>query len=510
MTNHETDYQPIEGSGRGPAAGARRVGNADPDAPVEVTVVLKRPERAGGRGFAADPAAVDAVEDFAHEHGLTVTFVNEAARSVGLSGTVAQMNAAFQVDLGVYERDGATYRGREGEVHVPSEIAGHVRAVLGLDNRRQARAHFRTADVAIAADEAAAPNAAPRVDLSGMPPQVVAQRYNFPTDADGEGKNVAIIELGGGYDRRDLRAYFEEQGLKMPRIRAVSVDGARNSPGDEADAEVALDIEVVGAIAQGAHQSVYFAPNTGRGFFNAIAKAIHSRRRPPCAISISWGGPESSWTAQAMDAYDDLFADAAAMGIPVFCSAGDDGATDRSSDNSLQVDFPASSPNVVACGGTRLTDEDEEVWNDLSSGHGATGGGVSRHFDVPAYQSGTSVPANPDGKPGRGVPDVAGDADPLTGYVVRVGGRDQVIGGTSAVSPLWAALIAIAASGGDGSSTPGDIHDLIYAKAAAAGAFRDVVRGDNGHYQAGPGWDACTGNGSPDGQKFAEAYRQPA
>ncbi len=143
------------------------------------------------------------------------------------------------------------------------------------------------------------------------------------------------------------------------------------------------------------------------------------------------------------------------------------------------------------------------MWNDLAAGHGATGGGVSRHFDLPAYQHGAGVPANPAGNPGRGVPDVAGDADPLTGYAVRVDGQDTVVGGTSAVAPLWAALTAIANQ--KLGRAIGDPHGPLYGKVAAAGAFRDIVTGDNGGYQAGPGWDGCTGLGTPHADKVIEA-----
>ncbi len=303
-----------------------------------------------------------------------------------------------------------------------------------------------------------------------------------------------MIELGGGYRPDDLSTYFLAQGLRMPQVDAVSVDGAPNAPGGSADGEVALDIEVIGAIAQGARQAVYFGRNTTDGFYAAIAAAVHDSGRTPAVVSISWGGSEMSWTAQSMDAYDALFADAGALGISVFAAAGDDGAADNSTDGSWQVDFPASSPHVIACGGTTLTGTDETVWDELASGHGATGGGVSRHFAPPPYQAGVAVPANPTGAPGRGVPDVAGDADPMTGYQVRVDGVDQVIGGTSAVAPLWAALAAIA---NQVTGHPvGDLHAALY-DPGAAGCFRDIVAGNNGHYDAGPGWDACTGLGSP-------------
>jgi kumamolisin len=483
MPSSKQSYLPVLGSDRSIPAGARRLRDVPADQSVEVTVVLRRPS---GQIDAA-PADIEAVTRFAAETGLTVTSVDRPARAVTLAGSVAQMNAAFQVDLGEYQHAGRTFRGRIGQVRVPTELAPVVKAVLGLDDRPQANAQFRLA------------SAAP----SGYPPQEVARRYGFPTDGDGTGQTIAVLELGGGYQLDDLRAYFTGQGLATPPISSVSVHGTQNSPGDEADAEVALDIEVIGAVAQGAAQVVYFAPNTSQGFYQGIAAAIHDKQHQPSVLSISWGGAESSWTGQAMDVYDELFADAATLGVTVFCAAGDNGSTDRSSDGSDQVDFPASSPHVIGCGGTTLTDTGETVWNQLSTGHGATGGGVSRHFPPPAYQSSVRVPLNPDHKPGRGVPDVAGDADPTTGYQIRVGGQDSVVGGTSAVAPLWAGLTAIANQLNRArAGAKRDVHLALY---GASAAFTDIVSGNNGTYQAGPGWDPCTGLGRPNGTQVVRA-----
>jgi kumamolisin len=488
-----TQYVPVSGSARQVPPGARRLGDAYPHAPVRVTVVLRR--AAAQPGAPASHPDLARVEEFAHEHGLTVTSVNLPARSVGLVGTVTEMNAAFRVSLGEYELGGRTYRGREGEVYLPADLASAVVAVLGLDDRPQARAHFR---IAGAGEGGVRPGpVTARAVRRGYPPQEVARRYGFPTDVDGAGQTVAVIELGGGYRTADLTTYFAAQGLPTPKVTAVSVDGARNSPGEEADAEVMLDIEVIGAVAPGARIAVYFAPNSSMGFYDAVAAAVHDVHRKPSVLSISWGEVEPGWTAQAMDAYDALFADAGALGVTVYAAAGDDGASDRSS--AMNVDFPASSPHVVGCGGTRLTDADETVWNGLADGDGATGGGISRHFGLPVYQSEANVPANPDGNTGRGVPDVAGDADPMTGYLVRVDGADEVIGGTSAVAPLWAALTALANQrNGARSGTP---HGRLYLSSTA---FRDITSGNNAGYRAAVGWDPCTGLGSPHGVRMIQ------
>jgi kumamolisin len=474
----------VPGSQKPAVSGASRIGDAYPHQPVEVTVVLRRAEERPGVG--ADPEDVRAVEDFAHRYGLAVSGVDLPARSVGLVGTVAQMNSAFRVNLGEYAVGDATYRGREGSVHVPSDLAGRVVAVLGLDDRPQAVAHFLIA----------------HAEGKGYAPQQVAARYSFPSTVDCRNETVAVIELGGGYRTADLSAYFTAQGLPEPRVTAVSVDGAANAPGADADAEVMLDIEVIGALAPGVQIVVYFAPNTTRGFYDAIAAALHDARRPS-VLSISWGSAEPTWTDQALAAYDALFADAGPLGVTVYAAAGDDGSTDRNPPGD-HVDFPASSPNVVGCGGTRLDDSGEVVWNETASGHGATGGGVSVHFGLPAYQSDAGVPLNPHGAPGRGVPDVAADADPLTGYQVRVNGEDIVVGGTSAVAPLWTGLTVLAnVLGGSRAGAP---HERLYAN---PDAFVDITDGDNGSYRAGTGWDACTGLGSPVGDRIVPVLGAP-
>jgi kumamolisin len=493
MPRNNPSYRPVPGSARSELAGAHRVGDLPSDDAVSVTVVLRRASDTGSSttvtsSIEAAPADIDAIRRFADDAELTVDAVDPAARTVTLSGTAAHMNAAFQVNLGQYQDGDLTYRGRTGEVHVPVQIEPIVLAVLGLDDRPQAQTRFRVL-----------PSAA---RTTGYPPAEVARRYGFPTGGDGTGQTVAVLELGGGYDLADLKTYFAAQKVRTPSITSVGVQGARNSPGQDADSEVALDIEIIGTVAPGAAQVVYFAPNTTQGFYQAIASAIHDKQHGPSVLSISWGGPESSWTPQAMDAYNELFADAAALGVAVYAAAGDDGSSDRSSDGTDQVDFPASSPNVLACGGTTLTETAETVWNQMASGHGATGGGVSRHFPLPAYQNGAKVPLNPDRKPGRGVPDVAGDADPTTGYQVRVAGRDGVVGGTSAVAPLWSGLTAIANQiNGERAGAKRNLHDVLY---QAPTAFTDIVSGDNGTYHAGPGWDACTGLGRPNGDQIVQ------
>ena len=458
---------------------------------------------------AADPAAIKLVRAFAKEFGLTVAkdTPGPERRTIKLTGNVAAMEKAFGVKLTQKVLDGATYRVREGSILIPAPLAGAVEAVLGLDNRPQAQPHFRVLGSAINAQTAGtgvfARAHAAAAGTSYTPVQV-GQLYQFPQGATASGQTIGIIELGGGYRTKDLTAYFKGLGLAAPKLTPVSVDGGKNTPGtaNGADGEVMLDIEVSAAIAQGAKIVVYFAPNTDQGFIDAVSSAVHDTTNKPSVISISWGGPESSWTAQALKALDAVCQSAAALGITITVAAGDNGSTDGGTGNN--VDFPASSPHVLACGGTTLegsgsTIKSEVVWNEQASGEGATGGGVSNVFPLPSWQANAKVPAPSSSAGGRGVPDVAGDADPVTGYKVRVDGENMVIGGTSAVAPLWAGLIAL--SNQQNGTSAGFIQPQIYA-AKAASAFHDIVSGNNGAFSAGPGWDACTGLGSPIGAKL--------
>jgi kumamolisin len=470
------------------------------------------------QNHAADPAAVKLVRAFAKEYSLTIApdTPGPERRTVKLIGTIAAMQKAFGVTLVHKTHDGTTYRVREGSITLPTELIGPVQAVLGLDDRPQAKPHFRiagqTGDTAANIAQAggfARPHAA-ATNVSYTPPQIAAL-YQFPPNASATGQTIGIIELGGGYRTSDLTAYFKTLNQKAPSVKAVFVDGGKNSPSNanSADGEVMLDIEVAAAVAPGANIVVYFTPNTDQGFIDAIATAVHDTTNNPSVISISWGGPESSWTSQAITALDAACQSAAALGITITVAAGDNGSTDGLTDGLNHVDFPASSPHVLACGGTKLIGSgssisSEVVWNELSNNEGATGGGVSNFFPLPTWQANAGVPKPTVSGGGRGVPDVSGDADPSTGYTIRVDGQTLPIGGTSAVAPLWAGLIAVANA--QNGTTAGFIQPAIYAAKGKA-AFNDITSGTNysgtpAGFKAGPGWDACTGLGSPIGTKL--------
>lgn len=502
----------LGGSHRDHPAGSAFAGKPAPDQIIQITCILRRRKEAPEapevqlsheelhRLYGADCADIEAVENFAADRGYSVVKIDPAARSIALAGRLSELAADFNADLELRHIGDKAFRTRHGHLHIPEVLAERVEAVLGFDERPAAAPYHRVSAQAARS-------------TSYTPPQV-AQAYQFPAAA-ASNQTIALVELGGGFKKTDLRAYWKKLGIGSVSTTAISVDGALNAPtGDpgSADGEVALDIEVAGTVAPGARLAVYFAPNTDQGFLDAINAAIHDTVRKPSVISISWGGPENQWTPQALNAFNAAFHDAALLGISVCVAAGDNGSSDGADDGANHVDFPASSPWVLACGGTKLSAsggkiQSEVVWNEGESG-GATGGGVSSHFSKPAYQSAVNVPkptrtVNPTG---RGVPDVAGDADPESGYVVIVDGQEGVIGGTSAVAPLWAGLIAVLNK--SLGKNLGWFHPQLYGTLTQYKALHDITSGSNGAYHAQAGWDACTGLGSPDGQAMLSLLKQ--
>jgi kumamolisin len=500
----------LNGSERVPLPGARAIGPTDPHQLIEISVILRHRqalETASTSGkflshnefaaqYGADPSHVDMIRKFAEENNLQMLERGDEVlrRTVTLSGTASKMEKAFGLELIDYEHPDGNYRGRTGSIQLPPEIEPVVQGVFGLDDRPVAKPHFRYRGNNRAFGT--------RASNIAYTPVEVAKLYDFPQDVNGTGQVIGLIELGGGYRPADIHEYFQSLGLKPPHVQTSSVDQAKNRPSsaDSADGEVMLDIEVAGAVAPGALIVTYFSPNTSRGFQDALSMAVHDQLRKPTVISISWGGPESTWTQQSMQNFDEVAKEAGLLGITITVAAGDNGSSDGLNDGQNHVDFPASCPHVVAAGGTRLLAANgsitsETVWNDGAQG-GSTGGGYSTVFARPDWQANVVMQSN------RGVPDVAGDADPETGYKVQVDGQQLVIGGTSAVAPLWAGLIALLNQ--KLQSRIGFINPLLYTSDEST-CFRDISSGDNGAYSAGPGWDATTGMGSPLGIQLIQA-----
>jgi kumamolisin len=502
--------------------GARVKGPISGDEPIEIRITLKAPSSLQKRAdelanqpieqrkyltrdelektYATDQGTIEKLEDFAREFNLAVSRIDPVQHAVYLTGNARDVSLAFQTHLESYEHpDGRTYRGRRGPIYVPDELADVILSVNGLDERPVAKPKVR-----VRPDDLAGPTV-------NYTPQEIAKLYSFPAPANpGQGQCIAIIELGGGFRQSDLNTYFGNAG---PKVTAISVDRGRNAPtGDPngPDGEVMLDIEVAGAVAPKAAIAVYFAPNTNKGFIDAISAAVHDKVRNPSVISISWGSAEDGggYSTATLNTFDQVFQAAAAIGVTILAAAGDNGSSDGLTGD--HVDFPAASPRVTGCGGTRLvapdkqTIQSETVWNDGAQG-GATGGGVSKVFPVPTYQQGlkatrsdnTSEPLT-----GRGVPDIAANADPVTGYEVLVDGQRFAIGGTSAVAPLFAGLVALLNQ--QIGKPIGFWNSTLYSELNTK-AVRDITGGNNGTYEAAKGWDACTGVGVPVGSAMLAA-----
>ena len=458
----------------------------------------------------ASQADLDKIEQFAQRHDLMVVHRSAAERSIVLKGTLGDLLAAFPADVQIYHHAKGTYRGRKGEIAIPDDLKGIVTGVFGFDTRPKHRSPRR---------QHAGSHSGPG-GRNGVTATEFATRYKFPDKLDGTGQTIAIIELGGGYRNSDLQAFFQEIKTKMPNVSAISVDHAGNDPttADSADGEVMLDIEVAGAVAPGANFAVYFAPNRGnKGFIDALNAAVHDSERKPSVISISWGGPEITNDQQSLDAFHEIFATAGALGITICAASGDHGSADETSagwDGKIHVDHPASDDLVLGCGGTQIVSGTDVVWNDgtpfdvnVPGGGGwASGGGISLLFPVPPYQVNAPLPVSlVRGQKGRGVPDIAMSA---TDYFTRVDNSEGASGGTSAVAPLMAALVSRLnqAKG----TRVGFLNPFLYAN-AGKGLLQEVTSGTNAikdtikGYQAGPGWNACTGLGTPHGSAILSA-----
>ena len=532
-------YVPLSNSGRQARPGARLVAQADPAEPISISIRVRRRPGAPalpigaerGRGvlsrsefaqrFGADEADLERVAAFARSHGLTVTGLSAARRIVALAGTVEQVSRAFGVELGHYETRQERYRGRTGAVHVPADLAGLIEGVFGLDNRRMARRAGDSGRATTPAEAAASPSQ----NTTALTPPQVASLYNFPA-VDTSGQSIGLIEFGGpsgteppaGYTASDITAYFAGLGLPAPTLTPVGVDGAGNSPsGNPAspDTEVTLDIDVAGSVAPGARIAVYFAPWTEQGWVDVITTAVHDAANAPSVLSISWAWGEFEtfgfdWSAAAMDAVSQTFQEAAALGVTVFAASGDDGSNCQVGDGKAHVYYPASDPWVTCCGGTTISNVSgssftESTWT-------RTGGGISDHFGKPMWQTWAGVPGGVNnGRVGRGIPDVAGNADPASGYQLIVGGQSVgPVGGTSATAPLYAGLVA--RLNADLGEPVGYLNPNLYMLQQGY-AFRDINDGASNAvggapgYASGPGWDACTGWGSIDGTALLTSLR---
>jgi kumamolisin len=429
------------------------------------------------------------VRAFARQYELQIMEEHLPSHNVVIRGTVAQLNHAFHITINRYAHKTRNFYGHEDEIKIPATLKDTIAGVLGLDD-------FPIANFSAVANTAAT------LSTQIFTPLEIASFYDIPAGFNCSGQCVGLLEFGGGYKARDIEAFAKDLKIPNPDIIDISVANCNNTPGAVGSNEVALDIQMAAAVAQKAKLAIYFAPNSPSGFYSALQKAVFDTTNKPSVISISWGASESKWSANAVSLFEKMLTSAKSMNITVVASTGDKGSSDGQP-SGTNVQYPASSPQVIACGGTQITVENgkissEVTWNNMI---GVTGGGISNLFPVPSHQQNLQLPVEKNtGKAGRGIPDLAAIAFDIQVYM---NGRHVPSGGTSAVSPIIAAFIAILNK--KKGSNLGFLNKTIYDQTAKdSSLFRNITSGNNGAYQAGPGWDACTGLGSPMGAALSE------
>ena len=521
----------LPGSNRPQKATAVRRRAADPDAQIEVTVTLRSPAPPEGAGvaqpgltydqlraqFGASQADADEVARVLGGYGLKVEEVSLGTASMKLTGTVKEMDAAFLAKLAIYhDSDQGEFRGRDGELQIPADLAGIVTGVFGLDQRRVARRN----------STGSATTASP------VAPADLESRYNFPP-GDGAGQQIAVAEFGGAYFADDASAYATKYGRPLATVNVVPLNYTPPTQAQiqamsqdqqqevlDESFEVMLDVEVIAGLCPGATISVLFATFDQKGWIDTINRVIRDR---PVALSVSWGLAEDdpSWSKAALTQINKRLQAATLLGITICVASGDDGSGDQVRDGKAHVDFPSSSPYVLSVGGTMVDNTGAEVvWfeapGERSGGGGATGGGVSVEFPRPSWQAVSIRSVNAGSFDGRVIPDVAALAGaPL--YDLIFLGQDQPNGGTSAATPVWAALVARINAALPAAKRQRFLAPLLYqagpgGQSPGQSAFHDITSGSNTSspdpgvgYTAGPGYDAASGWGTPDGQKLLAA-----
>lgn len=458
--------------------------------------------------FGANQESLDAVIDFAKQHNLSVAESDLRSGKVLLTGKRGDFQNAFDLNLLTYASDEGVHIGHTQAVSLPKELAPHVRAVLGTDERAVAAPSYRVQALDPADDSF--------VKQGGYLATDIAKAQNFPLRSGGEGQSGSFISLSGGIDLADYNKFFPDHGLEQPKpLRIVEVDGAKNAPGSPhgGDVENVLDAVQLQSIAPKAQIDMVLGPNSDQGFADVFERSIFPKNgeAQKSVISTSWGLGESKQSAQALNTLSIAFRQATIRGVQIFAGAGDNGA--RSLSDIHQPEFPASDPNVTGVGGLKMILDaagklkSATTWDEGENS--STGGGISRIFKRPYWQDKANVPNNVDtGLPGRGVPDISTNAAKATGFPVRVNGQNLVIGGTSAGAPLYSGLMlninSELASLGHNPITP--LNPWMYQR-ANTGIFNDITTGSNHGYSAGSGWDATSGLGWVDGQSMLDAMK---
>jgi kumamolisin len=567
------DYVELEHSRRRPPPDSVRLRDVDPRERIKVTMTLKGPElpspanmpkrplsrREIDRKFGVRPATIRKVERVLQAFRLRIDDVKQGGRSLRVSGTAAAMIAAFRPKLGIYKlRDLGEIRGRQGRLMIPRALEGIVTGIDGLDQRPMAFRHAAHRARSSAPAKASAKRPAAALLSPGMgsgpdgclTPADVLSRYNFPS-GHGGGHTIVIAEFGApvnngkltppAYLANDVRAFCKRHGLRRPSIKIRPIDitplnqqqyrtakrrlrGGLKGILARETGETMMDVELVAGLCPKADIHVYFASWTQKGWIDFLDEVTALDSTRPITVSISYGLAEESpdWSDGAMASVNHRLQIAAMMGINICVAAGDDGVGCGQRGGRYHVLFPASSPFTLGVGGTMLTQNkdgqvDEVVWWEAPgrrtrSGGGATGGGVSALNPRPHWQNVRITSLNPAARNGCVVPDVAALAGPPMFDLVLAGKSDSG-GGTSASTPVWAALIARITARLPAAKRRRFLVPLLYHPDVAATGFRDIVIGSNGArsgqgYVARKGFDAVSGHGVPDGKGLLAALKR--
>jgi subtilase family serine protease len=469
-----------------------------------------------GERFGLTDKAVDGVVSWLQSGGLSASAVPQRT-SIEVSGLAGSVNRLLGVTLVDWRSaSGEMFHRPSGQLSIPADVQQAVAAILGLDTEPLLRPAFGGI-------------LGSGVPDLGLLPDGVAKAYEIDqlheAGFNGAGQTVAILSFDT-YTPSDVDLFDQREGISGPPVELVRLRGAPTEPGG-GTSEVALDIQVIRGIAPQARLIDYEGPNTSDGFAGLMARVVADGKAD--IVSISWGLCEKYDLESALRAEEREFAAAFAAGISVFAASGDDGSYDCrrvdafddpfKRDLSQNAHWPATSPSTIGVGGTFLsvrqdgTYLDEAGWEEPLSGAGG-GGGLSEIMDRPSWQQGAGVD-NAESNGMRQVPDVAGPADPSSGFLViyTEPGQGLVsfeIGGTSAAAPFWAASMVLtrqlaASEGVNGLGALGPTLYQVSAEQPAGAVFHDVVRGGNLLFEAGPGWDYSTGLGSPRVSQLARA-----
>lgn len=456
--------------------------------------------------ISAEKTHIARIRAFAKAFGLTVTNVSAHKRTIELKARAAAIEKAFGIEMYYFSNGKQEHLGYANHISLPPELHDDVLAVFGLDKRpyglaRRKPLKNKKAKSNLVSDTGAA--------LPQFTPVEISRLYQFPEDLDGSGQCVGLIELDGGYKVSDMKTYFSGMGIPLPEIVPVPVK-SKNTPGTSSDSEVVMDIQIVGALVPKAKIAVYFGTTDSDGFIATLQAAVHDTKNAPSVISISWGMSESNWTANEIKAFSNVLKDAQLKNITVLASSGDLGSANLYEfTDKVNVNYPASDTGLLSCGGTMISKKTDPatkqvVWNETR--FQCTGGGISTVFPLPAWQAKAGVPPMYPGKTvkGRGLPDVSAIA---VYYITFLNGKKFPNGGTSAVAPLWAALIAKLNQ--KLGKNVGYINPFIYSKQLKAkNLLQTITRGNNGAYKAKSPWSACTGLGSPDAPRLLAAFEK--